>query len=286
MRLIANMNKADILNEIHRTTGENGGVPLGRARFLAETGIRESDWRGKHWLRWSDAVREAGYSPQTKQQTLDNDFVLEKLAELVRDLGHYPVAAEIRMRAREDAGFPSHNVFSRFGRKAEIASAVLTWCEPRPGWGDVSALCAPVAEVAPLSEDQVPEKEPEFGYVYLLRSGKYYKIGCSSSPGRREYELSIQLPERIKMVHTIKTDDPAGIENYWHRRFAAHRKNGEWFELRREDVPFADGSPCEAPPNHGMELAGRSAAPLQKRRAKGPPLSLCSSCQELDEGRK
>jgi hypothetical protein len=76
----------------------------------------------------------------------------------------------------------------------------------------------------------------EVGYVYLLKSGKYYKIGRSKAPGRREYELAIQLPEPVVRVHTIETDDPGGIERYWHQRFSERRKNGEWFELRREDV--------------------------------------------------
>lgn len=231
------MDKAHILAEIRRTAEANGGVPLGRSRFLAETGIRESDWIGKFWLKWNDAVREAGYEPNRKQEALDEDSLLEKLACLVRDLGHYPVAAEIRMRSREDKDFPSHNVFSKFGRKAEVASALLTWCESHPGWDDVEAICAPLAESSREYEEACQAvKAPEFGYVYLLKSGKYYKIGRSNAPGRREYELAIQLPERVKTVHTIKTDDPVGIESYWHRRFKERRKNGEWFELRREDV--------------------------------------------------
>lgn len=231
------MNKAQILDEIRRTAKANGDIPLGRSRFLAETGIRESEWSGKYWTRWSDAVREAGYEPNKKQQPFDEAWLLENLAGLVRELGHYPVVAELRMKAREDRSFPSHNVFSRFGCKAKVGSALLTWCETNPGWSDVEAICAPLAEAASADDDgPIGDHEPGYDCVYLLKSGKYYKIGRSNSPGRREYELSIQLPERVKTVHTIKTDDPVGIESYWHQRFTDRRKNGEWFELRREDV--------------------------------------------------
>lgn len=231
------MDRQHILDEIKRTAEENGGVPLGKQRFLTETGIRESDWIGRYWIKWSDAVREAGYIPNTRQAAFEDDWLLEKLASLVRELGHYPVAAELRMKARSDAEFPSHNTFARFGRKAQIASALLSWCESASGWADVQAICAPLAIVAEADEEaSKDEQKPLVGYVYLLKSGKYYEIGRSNAPGRRVYELAIQLPEPVVTVHTIKTDDPVGIEQYWHKRFEARRKNGGWFELRREDV--------------------------------------------------
>jgi len=74
------------------------------------------------------------------------------------------------------------------------------------------------------------------GVIYLLQSGKFYKVGRSNALGRRQYELAIQLPERATLVHSISTDDPAGIESYWHRRFDDRRRNGEWFELTADDV--------------------------------------------------
>ena len=69
-----------------------------------------------------------------------------------------------------------------------------------------------------------------------MKSGRYYKIGRSNAAGRREYELAIQLPEKLKTIHSIRTDDPPGIERYWHRRFETKRKNGEWFDLNPLDV--------------------------------------------------
>ena len=49
--------QATYSDEIRRTAEANAGVPLGVARFNQETGITFSDWRGKIWPRWGDALQ-------------------------------------------------------------------------------------------------------------------------------------------------------------------------------------------------------------------------------------
>ncbi|MEX0776575.1 MAG: GIY-YIG nuclease family protein [Phycisphaeraceae bacterium] len=135
--------------------------------------------------------------------------------------------------------FPDWNTFKRqFGGKPELVSKLRDFCQAHPEYASVDALCnAYVARIQNVPNDEVSGDE-QMGYVYLIKHGgrREYKIGRTSNPLRREGEIGIELPEKVQPVHVISTDDPSGIEAYWHNRFAAKRKNGEWFELSAEDV--------------------------------------------------
>lgn len=225
-----------ILDEIRRTASANGGEPLGRQAFLRETGIRATDWLGKYWARWGDALRDAGFSPNQLQTAYDAGALLDKFADLVRELGRIPADADMQLKRRADTEFPSHTVFGRFGHKLDLLQAVARRCDGRSGYEEVVRLCREHA--LRDRNDSISPRTPVFadGFVYMLKSRRFYKIGKTNASGRRERELAIQLPEKATTVHVIRTDDPAGIEAYWHKRFESRRRNGEWFALDASDV--------------------------------------------------
>jgi hypothetical protein len=230
------MRKEEIIAAIRTLAAAHNGQPPG-LRAMREADIQEHDWLGKYWVRWSDALREAGFTPNRWQAGYDEDFMLRKFAGLIRDMGHFPTQAEFRLRRRGDPTFPGEKTYrARFGGKARLAAKLRAYCQGRPGWRGVAALCAAVEATVEAPAFHEAAKADEDGYVYLLRSGRFYKIGRTNCVGRRERELALLLPEQARRLHTIKTDDPAGVEAYWHRRFAARRKNGEFFALRAEDV--------------------------------------------------
>lgn len=84
------MDKEHIIKEIQRTAKGTGGIPLGIQRFFSETGIKIADWFGKYWATWSEAVSEAGFSPNKLQGAIDIAVLFDKYIQLVRELGHLP----------------------------------------------------------------------------------------------------------------------------------------------------------------------------------------------------
>lgn len=118
----------------------------------------------------------------------------------------------------------------------DLIGRSLDRCSNNPGYDDVKSILAESIATRSSVDEETISLEAEEGFVYLIRFGRFYKIGRTNALGRRERELAIQLPDKAVTVHSIKTDDPAGIEAYWHKRFEAKRSNGEWFELSSDDV--------------------------------------------------
>ncbi|HUD03892.1 MAG TPA: GIY-YIG nuclease family protein [Candidatus Paceibacterota bacterium] len=228
--------KEKILEEIKRTAKENNGVPLGTSRFEQATGIKPHEW-SKYYARFGDAQKDAGFSPNQLQGSYPEDFLIAKIIELIRKLGKFPTSREIQVARNSVSDFPDASTFRRFGTKEQFVTKIAEYCKNKGGYDDVIGICNLILEKIP-TKDNFNDKENSnvSGEVYLFKSGKYYKIGKTIDTVRRGTELRIQLPEKIDLIHSIKTDDPSGIEAYWHKRFDSKRMNGEWFDLGSSDV--------------------------------------------------
>jgi hypothetical protein len=224
--------RGTILSEIQRLAKENGGQPPGAQLFEQRTGIRTAAWRGKYWARWGDAVAEAGFVPNKPIAKIDESHLLEKLAEACRVFGKIPTYAELRLYRRDHPDFPHRAITNRFGSNANMLGRLSEWASANGAYADVAALLA--ERVTTIEVDSKPRAD---GFVYLIQWGANYKIGRGEQLERRVKQVRTGLPDSGKLVHAIKTDDPSGIEAYWHRRFAEKRaENGEWFKLTRADV--------------------------------------------------
>jgi len=226
--------RAFIIGEIKRLAVANGGRAPGVRAFEQETSITQAQWRGVVWVRWSDAVVEAGYQPNDYQQRRDSEQVLMQVVEAVRHYQHLPTSAELRLYKRRHPDFPNDKTVSNhFPTKPALAAAIR----------QRAATDAALADILPMLPEgtgddgprRTASKVPE-GWVYLIKSGQHYKIGRGADLERRVKQIRVALPEVVGLVHAIRTDDPAGIEAYWHRRFDAARMNGEWFNLSTADV--------------------------------------------------
>jgi Meiotically up-regulated gene 113 len=228
------MDREHIISEIKRTSEKNGGTPLGEERFFQETGIRKYDWYGKIWTKWNDALSEAGYGPNHFNQALSDDFLLDKFTGLIRELNRFPTSGDLRLKSNKDSSFPSHNTFDRFGKKHLKVERVRAYCIANNLEELLSLL--PTSKLEREDENDLTGESIVFGTVYLYKSQSYFKIGRTNDVKRRNREIKLQLPFEAQLIHTISTDDPIGIEAYWHQRFNSKRLNGEWFKLSKSDI--------------------------------------------------
>ncbi|MGA8840896.1 MAG: GIY-YIG nuclease family protein [Candidatus Aquilonibacter sp.] len=222
-----------IIAAYRQAATDNGGIPIGASQFNKI--IPERAWRGKFFARFSDLVRKAGFSPNRKHERLDDSQLLQPVAGLVRTLGRMPTEDERLIARRQNNDFPSSTTLrDHFRSQRGLSVALLAFCESRADFEDVFHILR-------KSQEAETEADPDIlrdGFVYLMKRGKYYKIGFAANVRGRESQLNRPVPDSVPhaTIHSFKTDDPRGIEAYWHQRFAEKRREGEYFELTPKDV--------------------------------------------------
>jgi hypothetical protein len=236
-----------IVSEIRRTAEANRGIPLGQINFSKATGIKISDWRGKLWLRWSDAVRSAGFEPNKMAHAYPEKFLFDSVIALMRELGHFPTAPELQQKGYHNPAFPSHMAFkSRWGSKVQQAEQIAKYCRRLEDYADILAICEQFFKSAPSPARTPVQAKGMSGYIYLVKQRRkwctYYKLHWSSMRQHNSRYIGTrngQLSLKNGAVHLIRTDDPEGICGYWRQRFAAtclHRREGECYRLTRTDL--------------------------------------------------
>lgn len=235
------INKAAIIAEIQRTASENGGVPLGQKTFERNTSVSTSAWRGKYWRSWGEALQEAGFAANTPIEAHQPSFLVLNLTRLAQKNRRFPTYADSRLEREADKSFPGHQSLTRLGTLNERIELVRQYAMKHIEFSDVLEILPKSTES--YNDDEAPPDSAAtttegFVYMGLLKIGreKRYKIGKAVLVGRRTDQISLQLPEDLELIHTIRTDDAFGIENYWHKRFETKNTKGEWFALSREDV--------------------------------------------------
>jgi hypothetical protein len=222
--------RALILAEVKRLAQKTGKSP-GVAVFTQETGIAQHEWLGVFWARWSDVLAEAGLEANELQAKYDTQSVLRQVADASLQLGRVPTFHEMKMLRRNGVALPNPKTISaHFGSKDLMLEALRSLAID-PDYVELTDLLPKSV----VEDEQGLQAKPD-GWIYLLKSGSYYKIGRSDSIERRIKEIGVALPEAVTLVHSIHTDDQVGIEAYWHKRFAALRLNGEWFKLGRQEI--------------------------------------------------
>ena len=75
------------------------------------------------------------------------------------------------------------------------------------------------------------------GYLYILQSGEYLKIGISKNhPRQRVKQLQTGSAQEIKLLKFYRRMDYKQLEKYLHQKFRRRRIRGEWFNVELETV--------------------------------------------------
>ena len=231
------MDKAQVLEALSSLAAREGRR-IGVRAFAQETGITQRWLRYQVWFTsWNGLLQELGLPTRSfSVPKIPADNIANAVAALSIRLGRWPTEDDLTRERAVNKGFPSPSTIQPLRRSGELAKLIVALGTADPDLGEAARI-ASTKVVTAVPTDRESLQERVTGYVYMLKSGRRYKIGKTNNVARRYKEVRLELPEETSRVHAIETDDPSGIETYWHQRFAQKRVRGtEFFELDAADI--------------------------------------------------
>jgi Meiotically up-regulated gene 113 len=230
--------KEEAIRLVRDLAARNGGK-VSFSSFIEEAGIPKNRLRRALWFPgWNNFLQEIGLTTnQFLTDRISDGDIAVAVAELIKRLKRWPTEDEFAREKKANPTIPDVSIIRRAKTSGKLRSLLEHY---RPDDETATIVRTVAAHLPAVDEDETSDGDKSLrvqGFVYMLRSGRRYKIGFTNSPVRRFREVRIELPDETIQVHTIETDDPRGIEDYWHRRFASKRiRNSEWFELDVNDI--------------------------------------------------
>lgn len=106
--------------------------------------------------------------------------------------------------------------------------------------------------------------KPEYGCVYILKCGEYFKIGMTTNTDSRRTTIALQIPFAIEEEVSFAVMDVRGAEADLHAQFSGCRMNGEWFRLSPEQWHnLRDSKVLDLPSSYAFRVDGSVASARQ-----------------------
>lgn len=176
--------KQDILQKIREIAERDGGRAPRRDKFLAETGVKPHQWRGKIWRVWGDALAEAGYAPNELQPAFEDSALLEVVCQISRRLNRFPSTSDIEYEVPRLENGPNPKTIMARWKMAELANALAAYAAQR-GEVDVEQFARDYVSPRSTSTAIIDPESAATGFVYLQRHGTDYK-SASQPPSTKE----------------------------------------------------------------------------------------------------
>jgi hypothetical protein len=123
------VDQKSLLRAIRKAVKAAGGRRIGLRKFVTFSKITHGEIL-KHYARWTDALRAAGFDPAAHNTRIDSEDLLADWASLAGKLRRLPTASEYNLHGAYEVSTMS----KRFGSWNRVPLAFQSFATKRPKW--------------------------------------------------------------------------------------------------------------------------------------------------------